>query len=136
MSGAPGPEALERLFAVIVEEARSNPGFANRLLGALEAALGSGEPAPKAGRRRTDPVAAPALDPLALVRDAGTDALRAELAALTKADIVALVKAQDFEPRGVSTFNKPRLIEHVVSVARRRANPKRRRRALDYREDV
>lgn len=111
---------LTRLFAAIRKEARANPSFAD----ALAKALGVEVDAPSQTQRER-------FDPTVVYAEEGEAGLRAALADMTKPALYALVRAGDLEPRGASSFNRARLIEHVVSVVRRRAAP-RRRSVFDY----
>ena len=117
-------DALERAFAALLAEARANPALA----AALADALAEGAtPAPAASRPKRAPRG---FDPVAAYRKDGGGAVRARLAGMRRADILALVKGLDLDPCGVLAFSKARLIEHVVSAARRRA--KTRKSPLDY----
>lgn len=114
-------DALARLFAVVRKEAKANPGFAAKLSQALAIPPPGDDPQPAEAAR---------FDPVAVYAEQGEAGLRAVLADMTKPDLYALVRASDLEPRGASSFNRARLIEHVVSVVRRRNTPKRS--AFDY----
>ncbi len=114
-------ERLQRFFAVIRAEAKANPSFAARLERALSDTVST---------RAEFAAAAPALDPVKLLKEKGEDDLRAALAEMTRTEIYALVRIRKLEPHGVSTYTRARLIEHVVAAARRASGS--RKSPLDY----
>lgn len=123
---------LERVFSAVLDAARADPDLAQALADALDGrASRSVARSPRAGAPPRPEPSAPRLDPIAVMRAEGGDGLRARLAGLKRGELLEAAKAIDEGTKGLSSFTKPRLIEHIVSVARRRTT--RRRSPLDYR---
>jgi hypothetical protein len=120
-------DALEAVFATVVAKARADPAFARQ----LAKAVGDPGKLADAAKRRRDPAAeAPDLDPRALFEAEGPDGGRRRLATLSRAELLALVRAHDLAPEHTSKLNKSQLVEHIARVVASRREPARR--AFDY----
>lgn len=120
--------ALGRLFRVVEAEIRANPAFAAAIAKSLSGVAPGLEAAARAPRRPAAP--APAIDPVTLYNEAGADGLRDALEPYSRAELLALIRARDLSPKGISSFNKARLVEHIAGAARRAARA--RASPLDY----
>jgi hypothetical protein len=120
--------ALEALFAAVTAKARTDPAFARQ----LAQALGDHAKLAAAGTSRNRNADLPDLDPGAVLKAQGSEGLRRALAALGRRELTALVRARDLAPEHTSKLNKTQLIEHIVRVLARRAEPAPKRRAFDY----
>lgn len=120
-------DALEALFTAVVAKARTDRTFARQ----LAKAVGAPAKLAAAAKKRRDAAAdAPALDLPAAFAEDGAEGVRAALRPLARREIYALIRARDLSPAHTSKFNKTQLIEHVVRVLGREAEPKKR--VFDY----
>jgi hypothetical protein len=120
-------DRLEAVFATVVAKARADKAFARQLAKAV------GDPrrlAEAAKKQRAPAAEAPDLDPRALFLEEGPDGGRRRLAQLSRAELLALVRAHDLAPEHTSKLNKSQLVEHIARAAAPRRDPAKR--AFDY----
>ncbi len=112
---------LAALFDAILEEARRNPRFAEKLAAALEALKAAGDvdtPRKGKGGRR----APAAFDPVAIYRE-GDEVLRQRLAPLELEQLRDIVAEYGMDPGKLvmKWKTKERVIEHIIETATTRA---------------
>ncbi|MCI4661153.1 MAG: hypothetical protein MRY63_04935 [Neomegalonema sp.] len=111
-------DALARLFDVVLDEADSNPAFAQRLMAAMggEVTLA---PAPKRRKKQIAvPEALAKADLRARRADQGEAALRAWLAGFTNAELSAHIRAERLSIEGVSKLPKNSLVNIIMRASR------------------
>lgn len=120
---------LDRLHRAVRLEAKRNPAFAARLEHALRAF--SQPEAPDDPGPDDVAIAAPVLNPTALLGKDGEDALRAALQACDDGAIRALLAEHNLDPAGLAAaLDGADLREHVVVQAKKRIE--RDKKLFDY----
>lgn len=120
-----------RFLRGLADRVEHDPAFAGQIAAVLAEAGpepgGTGEaPAKRAARARMADRATPPepMDPFAVLRDQGEDALRARLESLATSDLQSVVRAHRLDPARISArwTNRPRLVDLIVAQVRARAD--------------
>jgi hypothetical protein len=129
--------AVARFLRGLAQRAEQDPAFGRQIAALLVEAgvLPDGQPAtpgPRVARTRgttrrlaaAPPAAAAELDPYALLREHGEEALRARLGALPAAALHSVIRAHRLDPARISArwASQARLVELIVAQVRARAD--------------
>jgi hypothetical protein len=126
--------AVARFLRGLAQRAEQDPAFGRQIAALLVEAgvLPDGQPAAPGARTRgttrrltaAPPADAAELDPYALLREHGEEALRARLGALPAAALHTVIRAHRLDPARISArwASQARLVELIVAQVRARAD--------------